>query len=237
MTSRNLNTGLSDTIVSQSTITASETAEARLTALENRIKTTNLAGSELSQANLEKTRLLTEIDHKPKAWKLARATFDTYMKERNYEGAVDACDALFLTEQEESLAALGMGVWLGVTFPVNPDLSVVMLQHVIDETPDDADGAAIAAATAHYIADMRSQGTQRDKLMFFTNQMLGNVARRHSEIENQEQFSLWVNKMELDDPAKFLIRLRNIIDVLVQKNWWFDWKQLQMEIPDNSTHG
>ena len=62
--------------------------------------------------------------------------------------------------------------------------------------------------------------------------MLGNVARRHSEIESQEQFDFWINKMELHDPAKFLVRLRNVVDVLVQEDWWFDREQLQAEIPD-----
>ena len=214
-------------------MTASETAEARLVALEDRMRTGNLTDDELLRANLEKTRLLTEVDRKDEAWELARVTFDAYMDKQDYEGAVDACDALFLTEQDGSLAALGMGVWLGVTFPIDPDLSVAMLQHIIDETPDDADGAAVAAATAHYIADMRSEGSQRDKLIFFTNQMLGNVARRHSEIETQEKFDFWINKMELDDPAKFLIRLRNVVDVLVQEDWWFDREQLQAQIPDN----
>ena len=233
MTIRNLNTELPDAVVTQDTMTATETAEARLVALEDRLRTGSLADDELLRANLEKTRLLTEIDRKDEAWELARATFDAYMEKQDYEGAVDACDALFLTEQDGSLAALGMGVWLGVTFPIDPDLSVAMLQHIIDETPDDADGAAVAAATAHYIADMRSEGSQRDKLIFFTNQMLGNVARRHSEIETQEKFDFWINKMELDDPAKFLIRLRNVVDVLVQEDWWFDREALQAEIPDN----
>ena len=107
-----------------------------------------------------------------------------------------------------------------------------MLQHIIDETPEDADGAAVAAAAAHYIADMRTEGKQRDKLLFFTNQMLGNVARRHSEIETQEQFEFWMKKLELDDPAKFIARLRNVVDVLVQDDWWFERDALQAEIPD-----
>jgi hypothetical protein len=233
MTSRNLNTDLPDAMVSQDMLTSSETAEARLSALDDRLATGNLSEAEKLRNYLEKTRLLTELDRKPEAWDLARSTFDAYMEKHDYEGAVDACDALFLTEQDGSLAALGMGVWLGVTFPIDPDLSVAMLQHIIDETPDDADGAAVAAATAHYLADMRSEGAQRDKLIFFTNQMLGNVSRRHSDIKDQQQFDFWINKMELNDPAKFLIRLRNVVDVLVQDDWWFDRDELQSTIPDN----
>lgn len=232
MSYRELNTGLPDALISQDDLTASETAEARLVAIDDRLKTATLDQAERLRIHLEKARLLTEVDKKTEAFELARDAFDQYIVMKDYEGAVDACDAMFLTENEQALPALGMGVWLGVTFPIDPDLTVAMLQHIIDETPDDADGAAVAAATAHYIADMRSEGAQRDKLMFFTNQMLGNVARRHSEIESQEQFDFWINKMELGDPAKFLVRLRNVVDVLVQEDWWFDRDQLQAEIPD-----
>ena len=28
--------------------------------------------------------------------------------------------------------------------------------------------------------------------------------------------------MELNDPARFLPRLRNVVDVLAQDDWWFD---------------
>jgi len=233
MNRNDINTGLPDAMITQDMMTASETAEARLAAIEDRLKGPDLNDQERLRIQLEKTRLLTEVDRKPEAWELGRSVFDAYLQDKDYEGVVDACDALFLTEQDLSLAALGMGAWLGVTFPVDPDLSIAMLQHIIDETPEDADGAAVAAAAAHYIADMRTEGAQRDKLMFFTNQMLGNVARRHSEVESQEQFEFWIEKLELDDPAKFLVRLRNIIDVLVQDDWWFDREVLQAEIPDN----
>lgn len=233
MNSRDLNTGLSDSMITQDMMTASETAVARLAAIEDRLKTPDLDEQEKRRIHLEKTRLLSEVDKKSEAWELARSTFDAYLQDKDYEGAVDACDALFLTEQDQSLAALGMGVWLGVTFPIDADLSIAMLQHIVDETPEDADGAAVAAATAHYIADMRTEGTQRDKLLFFTNQMLGNVARRHSKVESQDQFEFWMNKLELNDPTKFLVRMRNIIDVLVQDDWWFERDALQTEIPDH----
>ena len=57
------------------------------------------------------------------------------------------------------------------------------------------------------------------------------VARRHSEIEGQEQFDAWMKKFELDDPQRFLVRLRNVIDVLVQDDWWFDAEQLRAKLP------
>ena len=69
--------------------------------------------------------------------------------------------------------------------------------------------------------------------MFFANQMLGNVAKRHSEVESQHEFDIWIQKLELNDPEKFLVRLRNVVDVLVQDQWWFDREALQAEIPAN----
>ncbi len=140
---------------------------------------------------------------------------------------------LFLADQPDSLIALGNGVWLAVTFPVNPELSVAILQDIIEETPDDSDGAAVAAATASYIVDLRSTEEQHENLSFFAMQMIGSVARRHSGVDGQQEFDNWSRKLELDDPAKFLIRLRNVVDVLAQDQWWIDRDALQALIPDN----
>ena len=52
--------------------------------------------------------------------------------------------------------------------------------------------AAVAAATAHYVADLRTQGKERENLMFYTGQMLSSVARRHSQVEAQEEFDAWL---------------------------------------------
>jgi len=140
---------------------------------------------------------------------------------------------MFLSEQPESLAALGQGIWLAVTFPMDPELTVAMLQHVVDETPPDSDGAAVAATVAHYIVDLRAEGRVREDLMFYTNQLLATVARRHSEVKDQGGFSQWFKKLELEDPAKFLPRLRNVVDVLVQDEWWIDRDAIQAKLPVN----
>ncbi len=211
-----------------------ETAAAKLESIEQKLSASIPDEAMRSRLTLDKARLLTELDQKTEAWDIARSIFDRYMANKDYEGAVDACDILFLTEQDEqSLAALGMGVWLSVTFPIDPNLTVSMLQHIIDETPEEADGAAVAATVASYIVDIRATGKQYDKLAFFTNQMLANVARRHSNVETQKQFDFWLDKLELKEPAKFLVRLRNIVDILVQESWWFDREALQSAIPDN----
>ncbi len=121
-----------------------------------------------------------------------------------------------------------------MTFPIDPEITVHLLSHVIDDTPDDSDGAAVAAATAAFIADIRApEGPERERLSFFAQQLLGRVARRHSGVETQEQFEFWVEKLELNDPDKFLVRLRNVVDVLVQDQWWFDREALQSSIPNH----
>ena len=171
------------------------------------------------------------LEQKPEAWGAARTAFDLYLAEDAWEGAVQTCDILFLSEQTLSLPALGQGIWLAVTYPVDPELSVAMLQHVVDETPPEADGAAVAAITAHYLADLRSTQPQRDQLLIYTNQVLATVARRHSGVDGQQAFDQWLLEMELNDPALFLPRLRNVVDVLVQDDWWFDRATLQAKLP------
>lgn len=180
---------------------------------------------------LQLGRALVRLEKQAEAWDAAYAAFELYRAEEAWEGAVQSCDILFLSEQELSLAALGQGIWLAVTFPVDPELSVAMLQHVVDETPTDSDGAAVAAITAHYLVDLRAQGEQRDNLLIYTNQLLATVARRHSDVDQQPAFDKWLKDMELNDPALFLPRLRNVLDVLVQDEWWLDRAALQAKLP------
>ncbi len=178
-------------------------------------------------------RTLIRLDKSEDAWDAGREAFDIFTAREAWEGAVQACDIMFLSEQPESLAALGQGIWLTVTFPMDPELSVAMLQHVVDETPPESDGAAVAATVAHYLVDLRAEGRQREDLMFYTNQLLATVARRHSDVHDQGAFSQWFKKLELDDPAKFLPRLRNVVDVLVQEEWWIDRNAIQAKLPVN----
>ena len=176
-------------------------------------------------------RTLIRLEQNQDAWDAAREAFDIYIGREAWEGAVQSCDILFTADQPESLPALGQGIWLAVTFPVDPELTVAMLQHVVDETPPDSDGAAVAATVAHYVVDLRAEGRSREDLMFYTNQLLATVARRHSDVVDQEAFSKWVKKLELDDPPKFLTRLRNVVDVLVQDEWWIDRDAIRAKLP------
>ncbi|MHB8453257.1 MAG: hypothetical protein ACYDDO_00910 [Acidiferrobacterales bacterium] len=180
---------------------------------------------------LDAGRMLVDLGKNEEAWSKGRAAFESYVAGESWEGAVQACDVMFQADQPESLPALGQGLWLTITFPMDPELSVAMLQHVVDETPPESDGAAVAAVVAHYIVDMRAQNQQREDLLFYTNQMLATVARRHSEVQDQKAFNAWFQRLELHDPALFLPRMRNVVDVLVQDEWWIDREELQKKLP------
>lgn len=221
----------------EGTEVSTATLESQLVALEDRLAelTANDGDQsvEIALVKLQMARTKLGLDDNAQAWQLARSIFDELIEKQQWELAVDACDVMFLSAEDQALVALGHAIWLAVTYPIDPELSIAVLQHVVDETPDDADGAAVAAATAVYLAELRCQGKQKDNLLFFANQMLGAVARRHSQVESNEQFEFWIEKLELNDPSKFLVRLRNVVDVLVQENWWIDREALQQALPVN----
>ena len=81
---------------------------------------------------LQLGRALVRLEMRPEAWAMAREAVDLYLADQAWEGAAQACDILFLSDQPESLAALGQGIWLAVTYPIDPELSVALLQHVVD---------------------------------------------------------------------------------------------------------
>ncbi|HHH39265.1 MAG TPA: hypothetical protein ENK50_06810 [Sedimenticola sp.] len=175
---------------------------------------------------------LLELNRFDEAWELARPALDEAVTAQAWMRAVEACDIMFQCDKPESVRALAHGTWLGVTFPIDPELSVAMLQHIVSESPDRSDGAAVAAATAGYLVDLRAEGKQREDLLFFTTQLLGQVARLHSQVEEQEIFEFWVRQLELDDPGKFLPRLAKVLDVMADGEWWFDRERLRALIPE-----
>jgi hypothetical protein len=185
----------------------------------------------IADAQLQVARALVTLERGEEAWPIGRQAFEHFITNDQFELAADACDVLFQANQPESLSALGQGIWLAVTCPIDPELTIELLSHVIEETPDDADGAAVAATTALFIADVRAQDRQREDLMFFATQILGTVARRHSGVDSPEQLEHWMERLELKEPEKFLVRLRNVVDVLVQDEWWFDRQELQERLP------
>jgi hypothetical protein len=91
----------------------------------------------------------------------------------------------------------------------------------------------VAAATAHYIADMRFEGEKRDSTMFLTLNMLSKVAERHSQIDSQDKFNMWMQRLELNDPSVFIKRLGMVVDAIVADTWWYDREALRAELPVN----
>jgi len=225
--------GVMDADSGEDTLGSALLVEKRLEDVLSRLQALPAGHDALARADLllDAGRLLVELGNSEEAWDKGRAAFDIYVAAESWEGAVQACDIMFQADRPESLAALGQGLWLTITFPMDPELSVAMLQHVVDETPPDSDGAAVAAAVAHYIVDMRAQDRQREDLSFYTSQMLATVARRHSNVHDQQAFDAWFRRLELHEPGLFLTRMRNVVDVLVQDEWWIDREELQKKLP------
>ena len=176
---------------------------------------------------------LLALEHKQEAWLAARESFDIFLAQEAWQEAVEACNVMYQAEQAASVSALGQGIWLAVTYPIEAETTVVMLHHVVDDTPKNADGAAVAAATAHYIANLRTSGQKQQSLSFLTTHILGEVAKRHSGVNGQEEFDGWLKRLQLDQPEELLPRLAKIIDVMVGDSWWFDRDELRARLPVN----
>jgi len=225
---------MGDNDSAEDAVPSTQKIELRLADLQQQLADLDEAAplAERLQLELDSGYALLELNRFDEASALAHTLFDRTLDAKLWQHAVEACDILFQSEQADSVIALAHGIWLGVTFPIDPELTVAMLQHLIDETPDKSDGAAVAAAVANYIVDLRADEQSRENLLFFTNQLLGQVARRHSQVEEQEIFDFWVQQLALDQPDKFLPRLAKVLDVLVNGDWWYDRDALRAQIPD-----
>ena len=187
-----------------------------------------------ARVQLDIAETLLALQRKEESWKIAREVFDTCAAAGSWQDAIEACDILFQCEQDESLAALGNGVWLSITFPVPAQLTVALLQHIVDETPDDSDGAAVAAMAANYIAELRTEGDEQASLTFFTRQILAGVAKRHRGIEDDpEMIKMWIEILGLNDVQELLSRLAAMLDAIVGDNWWIDRDALREKLPVN----
>lgn len=167
------------------------------------------------------------------AWDSARPLFDQFLAAQDWQHLAEVCDVLFRAERGESNIALGHGVWIAVTFPVDPVVTVVMLQHLVDSSPADSNAAAVAATVAHYIAAIRGEGREGDDLVDFTEQLLLLVAGNQGIAGNQE-FGGWMHHNGLKEPTEFLPRLGEAVDNLVGDNWWFDRDRLRALIPEDA---
>jgi hypothetical protein len=202
----------------------------RLDALLNAVDNTTDA-LERAVLNLEAAALQLDFDEKTNAADRLRGLVGLFIEHEQFERAAMACRYRYLCDQEDAVSAIGQAAWLAITYPVDPNLTISILDHIIDETPDESDGAAVAAATAHYVVDLRAPADEKAHLHHVTGSMLARVAKRHSHIEDQQHFDLWARTLELDEPEKFLVRMRNVIDVMVQQDWLFDREQLRDALP------
>lgn len=192
----------------------------------------NAAPIERARLQLDVAEALIGMNRADESWEKARTALNTFIEEEQWQDAVECCDVLYQSAQPASLVALAHGAWLSVTYPVDPTLTVNMMGYIVDETPANADGAAIAATTAHYIADIRAQGEQHKSLTFLTQQMLTNVAKEHSKVEDQDALTAWMERLELLDPDVFLPRLSLVLGAIVPTDqWWFDRDALRDKIP------
>lgn len=187
---------------------------------------------ERAKLELDIAEALIGLDRLQEAWDCARPLVELFIAESEFEFAVRTCKALYQSSQEQSIAALGQGCWLAVTYPINPTLSVEMLHNIVDETPDNSDGAAVAAMAAQYIADIRGD-EHRENLMFLTTQIVAKVAKRHRNIEGEEMIKTWIEILELNDTDQLFVRLATIIDTITADNWWFDRDELRAQLPVN----
>lgn len=194
------------------------------------------ANNPLERANVQYdiAEIMLELEDpgmREAAWGMTRESFEIFRDAQHWEEAVRCCDVLYRCDLPASVPALGNGLWLAVTYPIDPHLTIIMLNHLIDATPAQSDGAAVAAAVAHYIADLRLEGEKRDSVMFLTGAMLAKVAERHSAISSQEQMNLWLNRLQLLEPKVFLPRLGQVIDAIVEGQWWYDRDALRSRLP------
>ncbi|HHO58695.1 MAG TPA: hypothetical protein ENJ64_00530 [Thiotrichales bacterium] len=193
----------------------------------------NVDPVERARLQLDVAEALVGVNRADEAWEKARSALQVFIENEQWQDAAESCDVLYQTAQPASLVALAHGVWLAVTYPVEPQLTVNLLGYIIDETPPNADGAAVAAITAHYIADIRADDAQHKSLTFLTQQMVANVAEAHSSVKDQDALNQWMERLQLRDPAIFLPKLSLVLGAIVPADqWWFDRDALREKLPD-----
>ncbi|HEU0187660.1 MAG TPA: hypothetical protein VFR06_07185 [Gallionellaceae bacterium] len=185
-----------------------------------------------ARLQLDIAEALNALERKPEAWTLARDSFNIALQQAAWQDAVEACDVLFQTEQEDSIAALCMGIWLSITFPVDPELTLTMLIHFVDSSPGNSDATALAAITGRYVVDLRAGDEQHESQSFLADNLISMVAKRHSNVKDQEAMDKWLTRLELRKPEVFLPRFAEAINTLVGDKWWFDRDELRSQLPD-----
>ena len=184
-----------------------------------------------ARIDLDIAEAKTGLGETAEAWELSRAAFDIFMENEMWQDAIESCEVMYNTGAPANIVALCHGIWLSVTYPVKPQTTITMINYMIDETPDNSDGAAVAAAVAHYIAGIRASDEEYESLSFITRNMLVRVAERHSQVKSQQELDMWMMKLELNDPQVFLPRLGRVLDIIVIDQWWIDRDALRAKLP------
>ncbi len=189
---------------------------------------------------VEKARLMLDIaechlglDQLDEAHQWAQQGISPLIKNEQWPLVVDACDIIYNCNKDDALVALGNGIWLAVTFPIDPNISIQMLHHIVDETPDDSDGAAVAAMLAHYLAETRSNEKDHKNLTFLTNQIVTQVAKRHRNIEDEKTMQTWIKMYQLDEIDQLLSKMAVILETIVDNHWWYDRDEIRSRLPLN----
>lgn len=188
---------------------------------------------EKAKLELDMAECYLGLDQKSEAHTLSHQALSVFKEHKEWDSVIDACDIIYNCEDKDAIIALGNGIWLAMTFPIDPNITVNLLHHIIDETPDDSDGAAVAAMLAHYIAETRAEDQERENLTFLTTQIIAKVAERHRGIKDQDTLNTWIAMYELDDTAKLLEKLAIILDAITAKQWWYDKDAIRAELPVN----
>ena len=194
---------------------------------------TQASDTDRSRVELEIARAHLGLGNKDECWNIARPLLEVFIESEQFEKAVEVCELLYLSEQEDSIAALAHGCWLAVTYPVLPALTVDMLSYIVDETPDNSDGAAVASVAALYLVELRANDKEKEDLEFLAKQLVALVAKRHRNIEDEESIEIWIEMMELNNLDELFTRLGKVIDAIAGNNWWFDRELLRSRLPVN----
>lgn len=174
---------------------------------------------------------LVALERGADAWQYAREAFSVFVDYEHWQEAVETADVLYQCGHDDSIIALAQGLWLSITYPVKAQSTVTLLNYVIDETPDESDGAAVAAMVAHYIVGLRTEGDEQSNLNFLTTQMIARVAKRHRGIEDQDTLDTWIEMYKLNDIPELLKRLSRMLEVMAEDRWWFDREALRARLP------
>lgn len=166
-------------------------------------------------------RVLLELREYPEAFLQARLLLGQSIEQGDPDAAAAACLAMYESGQEESISALGHAVWLVVACPVNPEQVLQAMRSLVEETPENSDGAAVAAMLGYFLVEKRSLGGNRERHVFLARQLVAEVAKRHRGITDEETIGVWVQMYDLDDVDLLLERLKRILAAIIPQ-WWFD---------------